>query len=169
MSETGDQNPPQLFSPSVSQSVRPPPLHALSLLLSRPMRGEKAEGRLWLVATAGSAWRHYTVGSVAVEHVVVCSDSVPTCWTSQVLGLDKCSTGLTPRWPWLHTSTLHHTKLLTKLLRNEFQPNFCNYLHSEAKAVAWELDFYVGYHNFTYNFPVRPRRIRFKSYSQRWK
>ena len=57
--------------------------------------------------------------------------------------MDKCRTGL-PSPAALHTSKLHHTKLLTKLLRNEFQPNFCNYQHSEAKAVARELDFYVG-------------------------
>ena len=43
-----------------------------------------------------------------------------------------------------YEQTTRHTKLLTKLLRNEFQPNFCNYQHSVAKAVARELDFYVG-------------------------
>ena len=104
MSVTADHNPPQL-----SRVLRPPPQPALSLLLSRPMRGEKAEGRLWLVARPGAEWRHDTVAHYTVEHVVVCSDwretLSPTCWTSQVLGLDKCRTGLTTRL--LHTSKLH--------------------------------------------------------------
>ena len=50
----------------------------------------------------GEAWGRVTSGhggcDYTVEHVVVCSDwretLSPTCWTSQVLGLDKCRTGL---------------------------------------------------------------------------
>ena len=133
--------------------LRPPPLSALSLLLSRPIRGEKAEGGLWLVAGTGAGWRHYTVAHYTVEHVVVCSDwrdLVPNLLniTSIRFGQESyrpdCpatyeqTTDYTPLY-----TTLHHTKLLTKLLCNEFQPNFCNYPHSAAKAVARKLDFYV--------------------------